>query len=153
MITWESLVALRVCKPWVWIYALQESRFLLAAPRIWSVCWNCIIYLEQEVTSLGPWGVLFDKYLSDDECVTVAYMLSKYSSGLAKLLVSLSKYVILWIAWNIFWLKNVSQDHSWPLHAYILPWRHWACRSTAQTAICIRIPSLFSSLQHAMIIH
>lgn len=43
-------------------------------------------------------GGLFDKYLSDDECVTVAYMLSKYSSGLVKLLVSLSKYVILRIA-------------------------------------------------------
>lgn len=52
--------------------SLAEVKASLAAPRICSGCWSCTLCLEQEVTSLGPWG-LFDKYLSNNECVTVAY--------------------------------------------------------------------------------
>lgn len=74
------------------------------------------------------------KYLSNDECVSVAFtqlvQAFKVQWWTDQLLVSLSKYMILWIVWNLFWLQNVSQDNSLPLHAPILPWRHWACRST-----------------------
>lgn len=73
-------------------------------------------------------------------------MLSKYSSGLASFWFPFQDIWRFELFETYFDSRMLAQDNPLPLRACVLPWRHWACRSTAETVSAFQASSNLYSM-------